>query len=146
MGPPLPPYLGTTLCDLAFLLQAHVGGSAQQRRGGGYCSQSASTCQSSQSLGFFTRKRDRMAVSLVLTVPSRCALGLGSMAGDAPAPQPPSEPGFLSCAVGITCPLAACDLRASLLFPPSFLQLTLFSPLSSGTNLQVLFRPPHPYS
>ena len=61
--------LRTTGFDfLAFLFQAHVGRSTQQGRGGGYCSQSASTCQGSASSGSCTPKRDRMTVGLASTL------------------------------------------------------------------------------
>ena len=78
---------------LAFLFQAHVGRSTQQRRGGGYCSQSTSTCQGSASSGSCTPERDRMAVCLMSTLWEQflawSVLGSGSVAGRNPAPQPP---------------------------------------------------------
>lgn len=127
---------------LAFLFQAHVGRSTQQRRGGGYCSQSASTCQGSASSGSCTPKRDRMTVCLVSTLWGQffawCVLGLGSVAGRNPAQQPPtlhlspplSQEGHL--------PVTFLCRSSSPLSLPSFLRLTLFSALSFGSNLQVV--------
>ena len=118
-GPPSSSCLGAARSDLlAFLFQAHVGRSTQQRRGGGFCSRSASTRQGSASSGSFTPRRDRVMVCLVSTLRGRflawCVLGSGSVAGKALAQQPRSEPQSPSLAERTL----TCDLRVSVLFPP----------------------------
>ena len=127
------------------MFQAHVGRSTQQRRGGGYCSQSTSTCQGSASSGSYTPERDRMAVCLVSTLWEQflawSVLGSGSVAGRNPAPHPPvlhlspplSQEGHL--------PVTFICQSSSPLSLPSFLRLTLFSALSFRTNLQVIAVP-----
>lgn len=134
---------------LAFLFQAHVGRSTQQRRGGGYCSQSTSMCQGSASSGSCTPKRDRMMVCSVSTLWGQlfawCVLGLGSVAGRKPAQQPPT----LHLSLPLSQDGVTCDLPVSVLLP-SFSAILFTADFVFCTQLWEQFTSrscaPHPYS
>lgn len=149
-GPPSSSCLGGARFDLlAFLFQAHVGRSTQQRRGGRYCSRSASTHQGSASSGSFTPKRDREMVCLVST------LWGGSLPGVCWDQAVWQEKQWHSSPILSLSPPVSRREHLPVTFvcqpssPPSvlaFLRVTLFSALSSGTSLQLLSCAPHPHS